>query len=111
MNYDWFLAINNLKSKTCPTSVLNKYMRISTTHHYNTRLSAKECFSVKFSRTEKMRKSFTKIGVSIWSFIPHSVKKSSTYIVFVIKILYNEDDYSNVKCLMDYFKKFTWYAI
>ena len=41
---------------------------------HNVRLSAKECFSVKFSRTEKMKKSFTRIGVSIWNSIPLSVK-------------------------------------
>ena len=35
----------------------------NTKHHYNTRLSAKECFSVKFSRTEKMKKSFTRIAI------------------------------------------------
>ena len=36
---------------------------------------------VKFSRTEKMKKSFTRIGVSIWNSIPLSVKtlNISTY--------------------------------
>ena len=49
-------------------------MVFNTKHHYNTRLSAKECFSVKFSGTEKMKKSFTRIAVSIWNSIPLSVK-------------------------------------
>ena len=37
-------------------------------------IPAKECFSVKFSRTKKMKKSFTRIGVSILNSSPHSVK-------------------------------------
>ena len=47
--------------------LLDKFAKINTKHHndYNTRLSAKECFSVKFSSTEKMKKSFTRICVSI----------------------------------------------
>ena len=57
-------------------TLLDKFAKINTKHHndYNTRLSAKECFSVKFSSTEKMKKSFTRICVSIWNSIPLSVK-------------------------------------
>ena len=38
--------------------LLDKFAKINTEHHYNTRLSAKECFSVKFSRTDKNEKIF-----------------------------------------------------
>ena len=68
------LVDRNVHAKTAPQSLLNKFTEINTKHHYNTRLSAKKCFSVKFSRTEKMKKSFTRIGVSIWNSIPLSVK-------------------------------------
>ena len=34
-------------------------------HRYNTRLSTEECFSVKFSITEKMKKSVDRVVVSI----------------------------------------------
>ena len=64
----------DVHARTAPKSLLNIFAKISTKHHYNKRSSAKECFSVKFSRTEKMKKSFTRIGVSIWNSIPHSVK-------------------------------------
>ena len=72
----------DVHAKTAPKSLLDKFAKINTKHHYNTRLSAKECFSVKFSRTEKMKKSFTIIGVSIWNSIP-----LSTYLIFVKKKL------------------------
>ena len=49
----------DVHAKTTPKSLLNKFAKINTKHHYNTRLSTKKCFSVKFSRTEKMKKSFT----------------------------------------------------
>ena len=68
----------DVHAKTAPKSLLDKFAKINTKHHYNTRLSAKECFSVKFSRTEKMKKSFTRIGVSIWNSIPLSVKTLNT---------------------------------
>ena len=51
--------IYDVHAKTAPKCLLDKFAKINTKHHYNTRLSAKECFSVKFSRTEKMKKSFT----------------------------------------------------
>ena len=43
---------------TAPKSLLDKFGKISSKHHFGMRLSAKECFSVKFSRTEKMKKVF-----------------------------------------------------
>ena len=71
----------DVHAKTAPKSRLDKFAKNNTKHHYTTRLSAKECFSIKFSRTEKMKKSFTRIGVSIWNSIPLSVKtlNISTY--------------------------------
>ena len=107
----------DIHAKIGPKSLLDKFTKISTTHHYNTRLSAKECFSVKFSRTEKMKKSFTRIGVSIWNSIPHSVKTLNLSNFrkkvksLLLNILYNEDNYLNVTCLIEYFKKLTWYAV
>ena len=67
-------SMYDVHDKTDPKSLLDKFAKTNTKHHYKTQLSAKECFSVKFSRTEKMKKSFTRIGVSIWNSIPLSVK-------------------------------------
>jgi len=70
----------DVHAKTAAKSLLDKFAKINTNtkHHYNTRLSTKE---FKFSRPEKMKKSFTRIGVSICNSIPHSVfvKKSNYY--------------------------------
>ena len=60
-------------------SLLDKFSKINTKHHYNLRLSAKACFSVKFSRTEKMNKSFTRIGVSN-GILFHFLLRLSTYL-------------------------------
>ena len=79
----------------------------------NTRLSAKECVSVKFSRTEKMKKSFTRIGVSIWNSIPLSVKTLNVSNFrkkiksLLLNVLGNEDNYLNVNYLIEYFVKLT----
>ena len=53
-----------------------KFANINIKHHYNSRLSAKECFSVKFSRTEKIKKNLLLelLSVSIWKSITLSVK-------------------------------------
>ena len=65
----------DVHAKTAPKSLLDKFCEKQyKTSLYYTRLSAKECFSVKFSRTEEMKKSFTRIGVSIWNSIRLSVK-------------------------------------
>ena len=79
--------------------------------NYNARLSAKECFSVKFSRTEKMKKSFTRTGVSIWNSIPLSVKTLNISNFrkkmksLLLNVLGNEDNYLNVNYLIEYFVK------
>ena len=74
----------DVHAKTAPKSLLDKFAKINTKHHYNTRLSAKECFSVKFSRTEKMKKSFTRIGVSN-GILFHFHLRLSTHLIFVEK--------------------------
>ena len=87
------------------------FAKINTKHYYNTRLSAKECFSVKFSRTEKMKTSFTRIGVSIWNSIPLSVKTLNISNFrkkiksLLLNVLGNEDNYLNVNYLTEYFVK------
>ena len=103
----------DIHAKTAPKSVLDKFAKINTEHHYNTRLSVKECFSVKFSRTEKMKKSFTRIGVSIWNSIPLSVKTLNVSNFhkkiksLPLNVLGNEDNYLNVNFLIEYFVKLT----
>ena len=74
----------DVHAKTAPKSLLDTFAKINTKHHSNTPLSAKECFSVKFSRTEKMRKSFTRIAVSI-GILFHFLLRLSTYLIFVKK--------------------------
>ena len=64
-------------------------------HHYNTRLSAKECFSVKFSRTEKMRKSFTRIAVKTLKISNFRKKKKKKIKSLLLNVLGNEDNYLN----------------
>ena len=54
--------MHEVHAKTAPKSLLDKFAKINTKHHYNTRLSAKE---FKFSTTEKMKKCFSRIGVSM----------------------------------------------
>ena len=103
----------DVHAKTAPKSLLDKFAKINTEHHYNTRLSAKECFSVKFSRTEKMKKSFTRIGVSIWNSIPLSVKTLNVSNFrkkiksLLLNVLGNEDNYLNVNYFIEYFVKLT----
>ena len=74
----------DVHAKTAPKSPLNKFAKINTKHRYNTRLSAKACFSVKFSRTEKLNKSFTRIGVTN-GILFHFLLRLSTYLMCVKK--------------------------
>ena len=58
-----------------------------------------------------MKKSFTRIGVTIWNSIPHSVKTHnlSNFRKKILSLLLNtkdnEDNYFNVTYLIEYFKK------
>ena len=60
-----------------------------------------------------MKKSFTRIGVTIWNSIPHSVKTPNLSNFrkkikrLLLNTLDNEDNYLNVSCLIEYFKKLT----
>jgi len=62
-------------TKKAPINLLNQFLKTITIHNCNTS-STNECFSVKFLRTEKMKKSFTRIlfGVPVWNSIPRSMK-------------------------------------
>ena len=73
-------------------------------HHYSARLSAKECFSVNFSRTQKMKKSFTRIQVKTLN-ISNFRKKIKS---LLLNTLDKEDNYSNVTYLIEYFTKLTY---
>ena len=76
----------DVHAKTAAKSLLDKFAKINTKHHYNTRLSTKECFPVKFSRTEKMKKSFTRIIlVCLFGILFHFLLRLSTFLIFVKK--------------------------
>ena len=83
----------DVHAKTAPKSLLDKFVKINTKHHYNTRLSAKEYFYVKFSGTEKMKKSFTRIGVSVCNSIPHSFFVNKNIKLLLLNALDNEENY------------------
>ena len=65
-------------------------------------------FFVNFSTTKKMTKSFTRIGVTIWNSIPHSVKTPNLSNFrkkiksLLLNTLDNEDNYLNVTYLIEY---------
>ena len=54
-----------------------QFTNTSTVHNYNARSASDECFYVKASRTDQMKTSFARIGVSIWNSFPHYVKSLS----------------------------------
>ena len=78
-------------------------------HNYNARSSSNECFYVKASKTEGMKKSFARIGVSIWNSIPYSVKSLSKYKFrnkikqILLETLERENDNIEVSQLINYF--------
>ena len=77
----------DVHDKTDPKSLLDKFAKTNTKHHYKTQLSAKECFSVKFSRTEKMKKSLLEL-VCLFGILFHCLLRLSTYLIFVKKLNY-----------------------
>ena len=82
-------------------------------NQFTARASSNECFTVKTSRTEKMKISFTRIGVSIWNSIPLSLKSlnKSAYQNKIKKLLPDvlncEDDYIEVSKLIKHFATLT----
>ena len=101
----------DVHAKTAPKPLLDNFAKINTKHHYNTLLSAKECFPVKFSGPEKIINSLTRIAVFIGNSIPLSVKtlnisnfrKKIKSLLF--NVLGNEDNYVNLNYLIGYFVK------
>ena len=103
----------DIHTQVAPINLINQFTKIRTMHNYNTRASSNECFTVKTSRTEKMKKSFTRIGVSIWNSIPLSLKSlsKSAYQNNIKKLLLDvlncEDDYIEVSKLIKHFATLT----
>ena len=103
----------DIHTQVAPINLINQFTKTRTMHNYNTRSSSNECFTVKTSRTEKMKKSFTRIGVSIWNSIPLSLKSlnKSAYQNKIKKLLLDvlncEDDYIEVSKLIKHFATLT----
>ena len=93
------------RNYTVKYRLLNPFKKlvISSLQQISNEFSSNESCYVKFSRTEKMLDSFTRIGVKIWNLIPPSIKLfSRTKCRKVIKsslledFLQSEDDYVKV---------------
>ena len=100
----------DINRQCAPINILNQFTKTSLIHNYTTRSSSNESFYVKFSRTEKMLDSFTRIGVKIWNSIPPSIKVLNSRINYrkVMKclledFLQSEDDYVEVPRLIELF--------
>ena len=69
--------------------------------------------NVSLSNCLELKKSFTRIGVSIWNSIPLSVKTLNISNFrkkiksLLLNVLGNEDNYLNVYYLIEYFMKLT----
>ena len=103
----------DIHTQVAPINLINQFTKTRTMHNYNTRSSSNECFTVKTSRTEEMKKSFPRIGVSIWNSIPLSLKSlnKSAYQNKIKKLLLDvlncEDDYIEVSKLIKHFATLT----
>ena len=103
----------DIHTQVAPINFINQLTKTRAMHNYNMRSSSNECFTVKTSRTEKMKKSFTGIGVSTWNSIPLSLKSfnKSAYQNKIKKILLDvlncEDDYIEVSKLIKHFATLT----
>ena len=103
----------DIQTQVAPINLINQFTKIRTMHNSNKRSSSNECFTVKTSRTEKMKKSVTRIGVLIWNSIPLSLKSlnKSAYQNKVKKLLLDvlncEDDYIEVSKLIKRFATLT----
>ena len=64
------------RNYTVKYRLLNPFKKlvISSLQQISNEFSSNESCYVKFSRTEKMLDSFTRIGVKIWNLIPTSIK-------------------------------------
>ena len=66
--------MHDIHEQSVPTNVLSQFTKTSAIQNYNTISSSNECFYVKASKTERIKKSFARIGVSIWNSIFYSVR-------------------------------------
>ena len=80
----------DVHAKTAPKSLLDKFAKINTKHHYNTQLSLE---------LKKMTNSFTRT-LNISNFR----KKIKS---LLLNVLGDKDNYLNVKYLIEYFMKLT----
>ena len=62
-----------------PVKITKLFTPASLTHNYSTRFSAAGNLSIKFSRTQHMKKSFLCTGAKIWNNIPTSIRVLPKY--------------------------------
>ena len=82
-----------------PLTILNMFSLTRNVSSYNTRFSVKNTFYIKTSNTDKIKKSFSRIGAKIWNSLPENLQTVSKFKFkqeiqkSLISILEKEDDY------------------
>ena len=73
----------DVHAKTVPTN-LDNFVKIGKKHHYHPRLSAKQCFSVKYSRILTREKRLSLESTCLIEILFHFLLKASINLIFVI---------------------------
>ena len=89
-----------------PIPIQNLFQKSSDVHSYNTRSVGKSNFSIKFSRLEIQKLSFSRSGPVIWNSIPSCIRNEPKNVFkeklrsLLRNILETEDDYIDIQSII-----------
>ena len=67
--------MHDVHNNLVPENIVSMFQKVTHTHQYRTRSATNQNFYMQSTRTDRMRKSFSRAGVQIWNSLPLPLKE------------------------------------
>ena len=106
--------MHDVSNNILSANISNLFLHPTQVHSYNTRFSETGSLTIKYSRTNQLKHSFSRFGARIWNSIPQSIRvlpkhkfKASLH-QLLLHILELEDTYVDTPSLINKLSNMTW---
>ena len=104
------ILMHDVFNRQTPCNISNLFNCSDELHNYNTRFSVAGNYYIKYSRSNHLLKSFSRLGDKIWNSIPQELRKVPKFVFKtnlqnrLLEILMEEDDYVGIPFLIKKFQ-------
>ena len=100
------ILMHDVFNKLSPSNISNLFDFSNEIHNYNTRFSLAGNYLIKYSRSNQLLKTFSRLGAKIWNGIPQELCKLPKCVFQkiihdrLLQVLMEEDDYVAIPSLI-----------